>query len=178
MLEPVIFFATTIFCFYWNQPQFCFNRHRLLLEPAIRSLLPSALSGSDTTVAIDAATAVGSTGEGRCRGRHREATMDATQRQEKKLLRSTAFLLRATTASIGGGSLRRGKRARFCEHGSSAAKDERGAGLFPPSFFSSAFSFAAAFSESLTKESYGLEKLDRVAHVGPAEIFGRRAGAY
>ena len=49
---------------------------------------------------------------------------------------------------------------------------------FSPSSFSSAFSFAAAFSGSLTKESYGLEKPDRVAHVGPAEIFGRRAVAY
>lgn len=88
--------------------------------------------------------AVGSTGEGRCCSRRRGATMDATRRQDKRLLWSTTFLLRAATASIGSERVRRGKWAWFGERGSSAAEDERGVGLpffyfYPLLFCSSAF---------------------------------------
>ena len=99
------------------------------------------------------------------------------RRKRKSYYGQRAFLLRATAASIGGERLRRGKRERFGEHESSAAEDE-GALVYFPFLFSPLLFFAAAFSGSLTKESYGLEKLDRAAHVGPTEIFGWRADAY
>lgn len=140
LLEQSDLFATIIFGFCWNQPlfllppalyfagtsiQFCYNRmcyvlesvffcyYRLfvLLEPD-QFFATTGFGGQPHRLAINAATGSRQHRRGTVCGRRRGgATMDAGK-PTKKLLQVNAFLLRLTTASVGGELLRRASEAR------------------------------------------------------------------